>query len=61
MAMGVPVELLPLLLAVDVIPDIFRTVGNVTADMTVTALVERSQSAIAAESALPTLRPGGDK
>ena len=61
MAMGVPVELLPLLLAVDVIPDIFRTVGNVTADMTVTALVARSQSAIAAESALPTLRPSGDE
>ncbi len=39
MAMGVPVELLPLLLAVEVIPDIFRTVGNVTADMTVTALL----------------------
>jgi len=39
MAMGVPVDLLPLLLAVEVIPDIFRTVGNVTADMTVTAML----------------------
>jgi Na+/H+-dicarboxylate symporter len=48
MAMGVPVELLPLLLAVEVIPDILRTVGNVTADMAVTAIVARSQGVIAA-------------
>jgi Na+/H+-dicarboxylate symporter len=52
MAMGVPVELLPLLLAVEVIPDILRTVGNVTADMTVTAIVARSQGAIAADAGL---------
>jgi proton glutamate symport protein len=50
MAMGVPVELLPLLLAVEVVPDILRTVGNVTADMTVTAIVARSQGAIAADA-----------
>ncbi len=43
MAMGVPVELLPVLMAVEVIPDIIRTVGNVTADMTVTAIMARSQ------------------
>ena len=30
LALGVPVELLPLLLAVETIPDLFRTVGNVT-------------------------------
>jgi Na+/H+-dicarboxylate symporter len=40
-AMGVPLEVLPLLLAVEVIPDIFRTVGNVTADLAVTRMVER--------------------
>ncbi len=40
-AMGVPVELLPLLLAVEVVPDIFRTLGNVTADVAVTAAVGR--------------------
>jgi Na+/H+-dicarboxylate symporter len=37
--MGVPLELLPILLAVETIPDIFRTVGNVTADMAVASLV----------------------
>lgn len=39
-AMGVPLEMLPLLLAVEVIPDIFRTVGNVTADLAVTRIVQ---------------------
>lgn len=39
-AMGVPVELLPLLLAVEVIPDIFRTIGNVTADLAAARIVE---------------------
>lgn len=39
-AMGVPLEVLPLLLAVEVIPDIFRTVGNVTADLAVTRIVQ---------------------
>lgn len=41
LAMGVPTELLSLLIALEVIPDIFRTVGNVTGDLTVTALVSR--------------------
>lgn len=41
LAMGVPLDLLPLLLAVEVIPDIFRTLGNVTGDVTVTAIVAR--------------------
>ena len=43
LALGVPIELLPLLLAVEVIPDIFRTLGNVTADMAVTATLGRDQ------------------
>ncbi|WP_371316900.1 cation:dicarboxylate symporter family transporter [Mammaliicoccus sciuri] len=38
--MGLPLEMLPLLLAVEVIPDIFRTVGNVTADLAVTRIVQ---------------------
>ena len=42
-AMGLPVEPLGLLLAVDMIPDIFATLGNVTADLTVTNLVSRGQ------------------
>lgn len=36
LAMGVPVEALGLLIAVETIPDIFRTLGNVTMDMAVT-------------------------
>lgn len=44
LAMGVPVELLPLLLAVETVPDIFRTVGNVTADVGLTLIVgQRSE------------------
>lgn len=44
LALGVPVELLPLLLAVETIPDLFRTVGNVTADLAVTRLASRSEA-----------------
>ena len=38
-AMGLPIAPLPVLMAVDAIPDVLATVGNVTADMTATALV----------------------
>jgi Na+/H+-dicarboxylate symporter len=45
LAMGVPVEILALLIAVDVIPDTFQTVGNVTADVAAAAIVnERSRA-----------------
>ncbi len=40
-AMGVPVAALPLLLAVELLPDVFRTLGNVTADLAVTAILTR--------------------
>jgi Na+/H+-dicarboxylate symporter len=36
LAMGVPIEALGLLIAVETIPDLFRTVGNVTMDTAVT-------------------------
>ncbi|MBT2242460.1 cation:dicarboxylase symporter family transporter [Sphingobium sp. BHU LFT2] len=49
LAMGVPVEALPLLLAVETVPDIFRTVGNVTADMGVTRIIDRLGSGIQGE------------
>lgn len=39
-AMGVPLDLLPLLLAVEVVPDIFRTVGNVTADLAAARIIQ---------------------
>lgn len=38
-AMGVPIDLLPLLLPVEVLPDIWRTIGNVTADLTVATVL----------------------
>lgn len=44
-AMGVPVVLLPLLLAIETVPDIFRTLGNVTADLAVTRIVGRGKNA----------------
>jgi Na+/H+-dicarboxylate symporter len=42
LALGVPVAPLALLVAVEMIPDIFRTIGNVTMDVAVTAVVDRS-------------------
>jgi Na+/H+-dicarboxylate symporter len=41
-ALGVPIAPLGLLVAVEMIPDIFRTVGNVTLDVAVTTVVDRS-------------------
>jgi len=41
MALGVPIAPLALLVAVEMVPDIFRTVGNVTMDVAVTAAVDR--------------------
>jgi Na+/H+-dicarboxylate symporter len=43
-AMGVPIELLPVLFAVEMVPDVFRTTANVTADLAVTAMVGRDGS-----------------
>jgi Na+/H+-dicarboxylate symporter len=44
-ALGLPIELLPILLAVEVVPDIFRTLGNVSGDMAVTAILARDEPA----------------
>jgi proton glutamate symport protein len=41
LAMGVPVEPLGLLVAIETFPDIMRTLGNVTMDMAVTATVDK--------------------
>lgn len=43
-AMGVPVEPLALLVAVEVLPDLMRTLGNVTMDVAVTAAVDRAEA-----------------
>ena len=40
-ALGLPIEPFGLLLAVDTIPDVFATLGNVTADLTATSVVTR--------------------
>ena len=50
-ALGLPIDLLPILLAVEVAPDIFRTLGNVTGDMAVTAIVALDEPQDAATGA----------
>jgi len=52
LVVGVPVGALPLLLAVETIPDIFRTIGNVTADVAATAVMARD-----ADGELPVSPP----
>ena len=41
LAMGAPIGPLALLVAVEVLPDLMRTVGNVTMDVTATAIIDR--------------------
>ena len=43
LAMGVPIGPLALLVAVEMMPDIMRTIGNVTADVALTAAVDRKK------------------
>ena len=45
-ALGVPIAPLALLVAVEMVPDIFRTIGNVTLDVAVTAAVDRSRGRV---------------
>jgi len=42
LALGVPIAPLGLLVAVEMVPDIFRTVGNVTHDVALASIVDRS-------------------
>lgn len=44
LAMGVPIGPLALLVAVEMLPDVMRTIGNVTMDVAVTASVDQTQS-----------------
>jgi proton glutamate symport protein len=56
-ALGAPIDLLPILLAVEVVPDIFRTLGNVSADMGVMTMLakgERTVPEAMAETATPS-------
>jgi Na+/H+-dicarboxylate symporter len=52
-ALGVPLDLLAILLAVEVVPDIFRTVGNVMGDLAATTILNRRESAVAAGKTRP--------
>ncbi|QIK81448.1 dicarboxylate/amino acid:cation symporter [Lysobacter sp. HDW10] len=49
-AMGLPVEPLGVLLAVDTIPDVFATLGNVTGDLAATSVVAKGEGADASEA-----------
>lgn len=44
LALGVPTEVLGILIAVEVIPDIFRTLGNVTGDLAATSILARGEA-----------------
>ena len=50
MALGVPIAPLALLVAVEMVPDIFRTLGNVSMDVAVTTAVDRSVDPVSAEN-----------
>jgi proton glutamate symport protein len=50
-AMGLPLEPLGILLAVDTIPDVFATVGNVTGDLTATSVVAKQMQSTPADEA----------
>ena len=43
LALGVPTEVLGILIAVEIIPDIFRTLGNVTGDLAATSILARGE------------------
>jgi Na+/H+-dicarboxylate symporter len=44
LSLGLPLDLLPILIAVEVVPDIFRTIGNVTGDMAITVILARGET-----------------
>jgi len=52
LAAGVPIEGIVILEAVDTIPDVFKTLLNVTGDMSVAALLSRSARRVASESSV---------
>jgi Na+/H+-dicarboxylate symporter len=56
LTLGAPIEMLGLLIAVETIPDIFRTVGNVTGDVAVTGVAAVVPGASSAEG-----NPASDK
>ena len=53
LAMGLPIEPLALLIAVEVVPDLIRTLGNVSMDVAVTATAARHSGFTEADAATP--------
>jgi Na+/H+-dicarboxylate symporter len=51
-AMGVPIELLGILVGVEAIPDTFRTLGNVSGDMAATVIASKDAK-VSQEEAAP--------
>ncbi len=51
-AMGVPIELLGILVGVEAIPDTFRTLGNVSGDMAATVIANRGEMPPSPEEAM---------
>jgi Na+/H+-dicarboxylate symporter len=54
LAMGVPVEPLALLVAVEMLPDLMRTLGNVTMNVAVTSAVDRAAEPAGEAAQAPT-------
>ena len=50
MALGVPIAPLALLVAVEMVPDIFRTLGNVTLDVAVTTVVNKGAESVSTDN-----------
>ena len=50
MALGVPIAPLALLVAVEMVPDIFRTLGNVTLDVAVTTMVDKGAESVSSDN-----------
>jgi len=53
-ALGVPLEMIVFTKAIDVIPDMFKTVLNVIESMTITLLVTQSNERALTHSSRPT-------
>jgi len=56
-AIGLPVEGIGILIAVDAIPDVFSTVLNVTGDLAAAAIIQRGESPTSAAMATPLHAP----
>jgi Na+/H+-dicarboxylate symporter len=52
-AMGIPIAALPLLIAVEMLPDLFRTLGNVTADIAAATVLGKDTAAHESLDKLP--------